>query len=192
VRTAGRPSWEISVDQPQVLAVALYVRDVAGVVQEAPFADLPEVQPPVARAGASATAEASAEWNAWWSRALARGPRAVLELRPPDFPAFADAPALHRLLLEHFESASRWSDATGRAHAQFMMSASPPLGELVAEVERALGRRAAPFALRIDEIPVAGSIWRQVTDTHVLVSPGLLRDVPALFSELRPLIRGLA
>jgi hypothetical protein len=191
VRRAGSPSWQIVVDHPQVLAIALYVRDVAGVRHDAPPADLPGVAPPVARAGA-ATAQATAEWNAWWSRAVATGPRALVELRPPAFPAFADAPALQLLVQEHFVDARRWSDGTGRDHAEHMMTSPPLLGELVAEVEAALGRTARPFVLRIDEVPVAGRIWRPVTDRHVLVSPAVLRDPAALHAELRPVIRRLA
>jgi hypothetical protein len=179
----------MSVDHPQVLAFALYIRDVAGVRHEASPADLPEVVPPVARAGA-ATAQATAEWNAWWSRALATGPRALVELRPPAFAAFAGAPALQRLLQEHGEDARTWSEATKRDHAGHMIP--PPLGQAVTEVERALGRPARPFVLRIDEVPVAGRTWRPVADAHVLVSPAVLRDPAALLPQLRPVIRRLA
>jgi hypothetical protein len=193
VRRAGRPSWEIIVDHPQVLAIALYIRDATGIVQHAPPAELPEALPPVARAGAaSATTEETAEWNAWWSRALTTGPRALLELRPPSFPAFAEAPALHQLLQEHFEAARRWSDGPKRDHADRMRSDPPLLGKLVAAVERGLRRRAKPFTLRIDEVPVAGPTWLPVADGHVLVSPDLLRDPAAFFRELRPVIEELA
>jgi hypothetical protein len=71
VRRAGSPSWQIVVDHPQALAMALYVRDVAGV-------------------------RGTAESNAWWSRALTEGPRAVVQLRPRTYPAFDDAPAVLR------------------------------------------------------------------------------------------------
>jgi hypothetical protein len=193
VRRAGRPSWQIVVDHPQVLAIALYIRDVAGIRHEALPADLPAVVPPAARAEESAaTTQAAAEWNAWWTRTLATGPRALTELRPPSFPAFADVPALQRLLREHFDAARRWSESGKRDHADHMTSNSPPLGRWVEDVGRALGRPVAPFTLRIDEVPVAGETWRQVSDAHVLVSPALLRNPAALVTELRPAIRRLA
>lgn len=193
MRKAGRPSWQIVVDHPQVLAVALFIRDVAGIPHEAVPAGLPAVLPPVARAGtAAATPAATAEWNVWWSRALATGPRALVELRPPAFPAFADAPALQRLLREHFQAARRWSDGTRDEHAERMTVGRLPFGELVTEVEAGLGRRAEPFILRIDEVPVVGQTWQPVSDAHVLVSPALLRDPATLFAELRPAIHRLA
>lgn len=192
MRTAGQPSWQIIVGNPQVLAIALYIRDLSGVVHEASRADLPAVVPPVARAEAgSPTSDATAEWNAWWSRALATGPGAVLELQPPAFPAFADAPALQQLLQEHFEAAHRWSERTSGGLTDQMRN-SLPFGELVNDVGRALGRPVSPFTLRIDEVPVAGETWRPVTDAHVLVSPALLRRPVALFAKLLPAIQKLA
>jgi hypothetical protein len=193
VRTAGRPSWQVIVEHPQVLAIALYIRDVAGLPHEAPPADLPGLVPPVAPDGAtSASNEATAEWNAWWSRALSSGPRAEMELQPPDFPAFTDAPALRQLLQRHFEAARRWSDDGTRAHADHMMRNPLPIGEVVADVERGLARAAHPFTLRLDEVPVAGQGLWPVTHAHVLVSPLLLRNPDALFTELRPAVEKLA
>ena len=193
MRTAGRPSWQIIVDHPQVLAIALYIRDVAGVAHEAPPADLPGLVPPVAPNGAaSATTEATAEWNAWWSHALSTGPRAAMELQPPDFPAFTDAPALRQLLNDHFEAARRWSDGATRTHADHMLRNPLPLGELVSDVERAVGRAVSPFTLRLDEVPVAGQGLWPVAPAHALVSPELLRDPDALLTELRPEVEKLA
>ncbi|MGY1854977.1 hypothetical protein [Modestobacter sp. SYSU DS0290] len=176
-----------------MLAIALYIRDVAGLVSETGPADLPGVSPPVARSeAASAPAGTRADWDAWWSRALTTGPGAVVELQPPDFPAFDAAPAVQRLLRQHFDVAVRWSSNGRRDHAEYMIGRRLPLGELVAEVELALGRPAEPFTLRIDEVPVAGRTWRRVADAHVLVSPGLLRDPTALVTELRPVVQELA
>lgn len=79
VRMSGRPSWQVTVDSPQVLAIALYLRDLAGVAQTAPPSELPQAAPSVAAHGTvQAAPEVAAQWNAWWTRALLSAPhRAV-------------------------------------------------------------------------------------------------------------------
>jgi len=192
VRTAGRPSWQITVDLPQVLAVALYVRDIAGVTQTAPPTDLPEAAPSVAAEGVvHSPPEVIGQWNGWWTRALTIGPLALAELEPPHFPAFAEAPALRDLLRVHFHDARRWSAHQKRSSVR-ANTRGLPLGELVAAVEHGMGRAAAPFRLRLDVVPVAGHGMWKVRPAHLLVSSALLDDPALLVTRLRPEVELLA
>ncbi len=185
MRMAGRPSWQVMADAPQVLAVALHIRDVAGVAQTSPPIDLPEAAPSVAAEGTvSDLTEVTAQWNAWWTRALTTGPHALKELNPPHFPAFADAPALQDLLRVHFDAARRWSDELKRGGAATM--GTLPLGELVSEVEHRKGRAARPFRLRLDVVPVTGCGMWKVRHAHMLMSWALLDDPELLVAQLRP------
>ena len=191
MRTAGRPSWQITMDDPQVLAVALYLRDVAGVAQSATPVGLSEVVPAVTAAGTvPAVPEVSAQWNTWWTRAVATGPQALSELEPPDFPAFAGTPALRDLLRMHFHAALRWSSELGRSTAHAARGGLP-LGELVSEVEQRTGRAARPFSLRLDVVPVAGRQMWTMGPTHVLVSSALPNDPDLLVAQLRPVVETL-
>lgn len=189
MRTSGRPSWQISLDDPQVLAVALYVRDVAGISQTASPADLPRVTPAVSPAGtAPASAEVTQQWNDWWARALTEGPAALREAEPPSFSAFAASPALQELLQVHFRAAVSWSSGL---HLGSAGRGGLPLGELVAEAERRAGRTARPFALRLDVVPVeAGHPW-VLGPGHLLLPASLLDDVDLLMDRLRPVVQEL-
>ena len=192
MRMAGQTSWQITIDAPQVLAVALYIRDVAGVAQTSPPVDLPEAAPPVAAdETVRALPEVTAQWNAWWTRALNTGPDALKELEPPHFPTFADAPSLQDLLRVHFDTAHRWSAELKRRGAGTIRG-TLPLGELVSEVEQRVGRAARPFNLRLDVVPVAGrGIWT-VAHAHMLMSSALLNDPELLLAQLRPEVELLA
>ena len=96
------------------------------------------------------------------------------------------------MLQEHVEAAIRWSGSSKHEHADHMIRTPPPLGDLVAEVERGLRRPARPFTLRVDEVPVAGQGWWPVAHGHVLVSSALLRDHQTLLAVLRPEIEQVA
>jgi hypothetical protein len=189
---AGRPSWQVTVDVPQVLAVALYIRDVAGVTQTSAPIDLPEAAPSVAADGTVLPLpEVTAQWNGWWTRALTIGPHALKELEPPHFPAFADAPALQDLLRVHFDDARRWSADRKRSSVGTNRSGLP-LGELVSKVEQGMGRAAAPFRLHLDVVPVAGHGMWKVRPGHMLVSSALLDEPALLVARLRPEVELLA
>lgn len=180
------------VNVPQVLAVALHIRDVAGVAQTSPPVDLPEAAPSVPPDGTvHALPEVTAQWNGWWTRALTSGPHTVKDLEPPHFPAFADAPALQDLLRVHFDAARRWSAELKRSSAGTIRG-TLPLGELVSEVEHRMGRPARPFNLRLDVVPVAGHGMWTVRHAHMLVSSTLLHDVELLVARLRPEVESLA
>jgi len=191
MRTAGAASWQITTDVPQVLAVALYIRDVAGVAQTASPVGLAEVVPSVTRAGtAPALPEVTAQWNSWWARALTTGPDALEELEPPHFSTFADATALQDLLRAHLHAALRWSSEVKRSSA-LATRGGLPLGKLVSEIEHRTGRVARPFRLRLDVVPVAGrDVWT-VGHAHVLMSSALLDDPELLVAKLRPAVEVL-
>jgi hypothetical protein len=192
VRVSGRPSWQITLDSPQVLAVALYLRDLAGVAQTAPPSELPEAMPSVAAHGTvQAPPQVAPQWNAWWTRALLSGPHALRELEPSDLPAFADVPELQDLLREHVRAALRWSADAGRSRGGTDRRGLP-LGELVREVELGTGRTAGPFRLRLDVVPVVGDGTWTARHAHVLVPAGLLDEPELLVARLRPVVESLA
>ena len=78
-------------DGPQVLAIALYLRDLAGVAQTAPPSELPQAAPSVAAHGTvQAAPEVAAQWNAWWTRALLSAPHRAVRLRLDVVPVAGD------------------------------------------------------------------------------------------------------
>ena len=192
MRELGRPSWQIQVDERQVLAVALYVRDVVGIAHTAAPVGLPELAPSVRTGGTVlASPEAGADWNAWWARALTMGARAGLDLQPPHFPAFANAPALQALLQEHFDAAQRWASDRTRSSVR-ASSTDLPLGDTMSEIEDRLGRAAKPFNLRLDVVPVAGRRLGTASPEHLLVPSALLQEPEQLLTLVRPAVERLA
>ena len=192
MRYADRPSWLMFVDEPWVLVMALYLRDVAGLtpVHDGPV--LPPLDPfvPAEPAGVDVAA-ASAQWSAWWSDALRVGD--VAELVPPGFPAFDHAPELQALLRRHFAAANGWAAQRKREHVPLAVGPeAADLGGLVRAVEVELGRTAAPFELRITELPVAGKeLWVLAAD-DVVVSRALFADAAEFLHRLAPVVRALA
>lgn len=196
VELAGSSSWRIEVDEPQVLVVASFVRDAAGLRPEVDPAN-PPLEPAVAPGpGGSegdAAAAASAQWAAWWPRLLERGAAALRDLEPPDFPALAGTPALQDLVRARFDDAVAWSGDRRREHAEFARDPRRNVeGDAVRAAERDLGRRARPFRLRVTELPVAGDGGWVFADDHVVVARALRRDPDAYRRWLRPVVARLA
>jgi hypothetical protein len=93
------------------------------------------------------------------------------------------------LALDPAMDALAWARERKREHAAW---ASVVEGEVVAEVERRLDRPAAPFRLRITELPLETVEGWPLTDAHALVTARLRRDARAYRAWLLPVVRALA
>lgn len=206
---AGRQTWRISLDEPQVLRTALYIRDVAGLHPASdpaipPLDPPPTVWPvwagnrpappdlpPLSEADRRA---AEAQWIRWWDHLLARGFTAEDELQPPTFKAFAHLPELRWLLTRYHPSALAWCEAmesdprVKRDH----QASGTRLTDLVAECERDLGRPALPFELRISILAVETKHAWVLSPSHFLMTHHLIRDDENALDWLRPRIRALS
>ncbi len=197
MRQAGQASWLMSIDEPRNLAMGLFIRDVAGLTSTHTW--LPPAAPTVPPAGGGSPA-ASRQWDEWWDQALAAGTSAAWPEAaafwwgPPDFDSLDAAPELQVLVRRHFLVAVRWSEARKREHVALVMDSDGGMDystRLVANLERAAGRRARPFNLRVTEIPVAGSELWQLSPEHVVVTAGLLGEPEEYRRRITPVLQAL-
>lgn len=211
VREKGRTSWRIGFDEPQPLAIGLFVRDVAGLTSRHVW--LPPAAPAVPRADGEGPEDAARQWDLWWDRALSVDENVdgqnLEQLGaswwiPPDFESLQSAPALREVVARHFSDAVAWSKDREREHVELMIGTPDPRPfhrgrsgrglvetRLVADLERSLGRRAQPFQLRITVIPVAGKEVWQLDPHHVLVTAELLGDSEEYRRLITPLVQAL-
>ncbi|MDH2444958.1 hypothetical protein QDR37_13475 [Amnibacterium sp. CER49] len=192
MRASEGAGWRVAVNAPRALAVALHLRDLAGVTHEASPA-LPPAAPSVERDHhVRGGAELDAEWNAWWGAMLPRSAEALNPLHLHEAMPPADAPALRTLLTTQGERARAWAGERMRAHVEAMMRQPLPVLEIVQAVEREQGRPTRPFTVRVDEVPVAGIGAWAVNSTHLLVSSDLLRNREGFVEALLPVVERLA
>jgi len=199
VRHAGRASWEMRIDQPQHLAIGLFIRDIAMLPSHRDW--LPPASPVVSGADDRSSQAAAPQWDAWWDQSMrkerqtdtADGRLSASWWDPPAFESLRQAPALQAIVTAHFSDAVRWSEDRKHEHVTTMMSCERGLVEttLVSDMERAMKRTAQPFRLQITEIPVAGQELWQLRPDHVLVSTGLLRDTAHYRRRLTPVVHAL-
>jgi hypothetical protein len=206
---AGRDTWRIEIDEPSVLRVALYIRD----VEDLPVVLDPEIPPldpgpqiwPVWARRAPGPLEvisrrllidrdaAAAQWARWWRHLLDTGDVALKELRPPKFSLFWRFPELQTLIRHHYNRAVAWSDAVGdnprlkRDH----IAAGTRLSDMVAELERDIGRRSLPFDLRIVVIPVQTKHAWVLSPDRVLLTHHLIADDDSTLDWLRQRMRAM-
>lgn len=64
--------------------------------------------------------------------------------------------------------------------------------DLVKDIERTLGRRAAPFEYRIESVPIRGRRYWDLSPTAIVVSEALLADAADFRDLLRPRLTALA
>ena len=212
MRDPGRTSWRIGIDQPELLVIGLFVRDVAGLKSRHSW--LPHCAPGVARDIGEGSAAAAQQWDLWWDRSIStnwNGPDQSQEQlagmwwRSPDFESLQSAPALQEIVARHFDNARQWATDRKQEHIELMIGTPDPrpfdrgprggrgLDEtrLVAGLERNLGRRAQPFQLRITVIPVAGKELWQLDPHHVLLTDELLRDSVGYRGRITPVLQTL-
>lgn len=205
---AGRGTWRVTIDEPTVLRLALYLRD----VEDLPVRTDPPLPPldPAPRAwpvwthrpmhpapplapGAFDRRAGAEQWTLWWEHLLPLGDAALGELRSPAFPALAGLPAMQLLLRHHYETAIAWAEGIGddprvkRDH----LAAGTRLAELVDELERAAGRPAMPFEMRITVVGVATKHAWVLSPGHVLMSHHLIADDENTLDWLRRRIAAL-
>lgn len=187
-------SWRIVSDEPHVCLIALWLRDAAGL---APATDplIPRLDPPVEPAddlAALAGPAVEAQWAALWPR-LPHLPQDA-GIHPPDFSALSDSPELQTLARAGIDRAARAANDYKRSqiallHGSERRSTIP--GDVVREIEADLGRKAAPFNLRIDILPVLGARrWRDGPG-RLIVTRALVENSDAYRVVLHEAIVGL-
>ncbi|MGI8418513.1 MAG: hypothetical protein ACR2P2_20405 [Nakamurella sp.] len=204
---AGRESWKISIDEPQVLRIALYLRDIVGLAPTTdpdipPLDPAPTVWPAWVRRPDEPTPvpmsevqreAASAQWALWWNEALTGGASALEDLSQPSLRSFAQLPDLRALLARYAANAQLWSSAMAddprvkRDH----LAPGMRLTELVSGLELAAGRNSRPFTLRITVIPVKTKHAWILDHGHLLITHHLIRDDENVLDWLRPQIKAL-
>jgi hypothetical protein len=169
VQVEGEPGWQIAVDQPQLLLVAMYVRDAAALKPPVEV-ELPPLDPPVEHVDTQGldTDAAGAQWAQWWDRALV--PDAGFDdFVPPDFPGFDEMPELRIVVAREFPAAVAWawartSEYAARAHAREIEN------EALRDVRLRRGHATAPLSVRITELPVGPGDGWIVGHNHIVVS----------------------
>jgi hypothetical protein len=203
MRLAGQESWQIRIDRwSQQFDWALWLRaaervDVpAGGVVPGPLIIEPLPEPSAEPIGA----DLAAEWLSWWL-ALCDLPEwspsdgwppPQAAYGPPDFAGLTGQPLLHETMTRRSQEADQWHThrkTTGvRDFASQHRNLETPV---VAAVEQALGRKAKPFVLSFQVLPVDGREIRQVRDNEFLVSEAVY-DGPDWSELLRGLVEPLA
>ncbi len=219
MQRAGTTSWRIGTDEPQLLLMALFVRDASGLRPQVD-PNIPPLEPavPLDDRAAAFTRVASVQWAGWWHQLLEGGgfwpehksPSDLHRLRedpeiqrvfywpsqhlPPDFAGLSSTPELQELVRRQHEAARVWSEARHLEFAALSSARQRVLleSEIVRTVERSLGRTARPFAFDIRVLPVASvQAWR-LSSGRALVTRGLFRDRVAYRVWLEPIIGELA
>ncbi|MDQ0735622.1 hypothetical protein [Arthrobacter agilis] len=191
-----------TVDTSEVLLVALYLRDCAG-LKGVGRPSLPPVIPTVRAVDThrlARTGEASVlrvEWEAWWHSLVAhRISGAVLPV-PPLFEALDGMEALKGLLRAHVGAATDWAEERCaeyalHAGARGADSMESLLARLVQEREFELGRAARRFTLEVVELPLGVRRAWWVEPDKLLMCQDLFDDERSFRSYVEPVIRALA
>ncbi|WP_104179154.1 hypothetical protein [Arthrobacter sp. B0490] len=191
-----------TVDTSEVLLVALYLRDSAG-LQGVGLPSLPPVIPSVrgvdthrlTRPGGAAVLRV--EWEAWWHSLVGHPISAAVLPVPPLFEALDGLEALKALLRARVGSAIDWAEercAEYALHAGARGAGSMEglLARLVQERELELGRAARRFTLEVVELPLGVRRAWWVEPDKLLMCQDLFDDERAFRSYVEPVIRMLA
>lgn len=141
-------SWRTREDASLPVLVALYLRDALGVVDVSGLPRLLGTGLPVAEPADMRTSWA---WTRWWIT--------TVEEDRPRFPTLPeDDDAYARAVGRHLDSARTWASIAHRLYDERARTWAMDLtlGDVVRERETELGRRARPFRLRIEVLPLAG------------------------------------
>lgn len=186
-------------DSSGPLLIALYLRDVSGLVT-AGTPSLCAASPAIKATDSRQLTQAVGgmemlrfEWEQWWSQLLGTFPGLPPELTPPDFPGFDGNAALQRLLQAHFGAALNWSRER-LSEYQLLASQRETLGnpkilaQLVQERELELGRNARDFNLSIVELPLAEPRAWFLEPNRMVMSQELLGDPEVFRSYVQPVV----
>jgi hypothetical protein len=201
MRVAGSPSWRISEDRwPEAFDVALWFRaaERIEVASEGVVPGEPDVEPrPDPSTDPSDVAEVAAGWLAWWHSLIGlppltppfdpAHPPALLAFSPPDFLSLAGWPALRRAVTGRWRQAYDWHNARKKAGLEAGLHHNRRTGQVVAELERELGRKARPFSLDFVLLPVRDEQVRLAGTDRYLV-PERVYDGPRWPEVLRGLL----
>ena len=191
MRSLGR--WGIDLTMPQSLLLGLHLRDAAGLRPPTSplLPDLPPLDPaaiPLRTAGADVAGleAAGRQWATWWARSFPGGADALTSILPPRYPGLHGMPELHGLAELGMDDAVTWCARVREVERQIVRRTATALFEtnLLAEVERDLGRRIRPFTLDVVVLPVEGAHHWDVLGQPV-ISLGLRADRDAYLDWLR-------
>lgn len=195
----GGPGWRITMDTSGPMLLALYIRDVAGLVGAGSPALTP-VAPHIRPSDHSRlTADLGGsealryQWELWWGALINESPAQQLMLNPPEFPEFGAMPALQRVMQAHFGTALSWAQEQGNAYS-LMVAQRETLGghkilaDLVQNREMELGRSAREFTLAIVEMPLAEPRAWFIEPNRLIMSEHLLDDQQNFLSYVQPVV----
>ena len=192
MQLVGSPSWRLSLDNPQTLDIALFVRDSVGLVpppsDEVPPVLAVRISDHTAVLTDAARIEAGEQWLGWWRRLIAHeiaprpGPAADDELAaqwrqrldeyqrvmdPPDFDSLADLPALRTAVATTFGAASGWLSATRRP-------ATGPLHPDQSLVQDVAQEVIAEHGVSPDQLDAAIAVLDVADTWSYLAGPGVM------------------
>lgn len=195
----GGPGWRITMDTCQPMMVALYLRDVAGLMGAGTPA-LSHVAPAVKAAdhsmltaGVGGNEALRDQWEVWWRRLLEGFPDHQQILSPPDFPELSGMPALQRVAHAHYGAAMNWAREQSQLYS-IMAAQRETLGghkilaDLVQNREMELGRSARDFTLTIVEVPLAEQRAWFIEPNRLIMSSHLLDEQDVFRSFVQPIV----
>lgn len=202
-RKPGR-SWQLGVDAPEDLHLALYVRDACGLTSSDSVGPLRDPPRPAGSLPATELPEAVQAWQAWWAALLAahhetsgdppagsttqqamawRYQRRQAAARPPEFagPAAAGFRRWWEIPPNVEAPPTRSGVPFGGVHGTLLdaimaSSRTRQVQHVVQRLERALRRELEPFELTVDVLDVHGEAATMVSPRYALVPIGLYTD----------------
>lgn len=195
----GGPGWRITIDTCAPMLVALYLRDVAGLVGAGTPA-LSQVAPSVRpadhsmlTAGVGGNDALRDQWEVWWGRMLHNLPGNQQPLSPPDFPELGGMPALQRVAHAHYGAAMNWTREQTQLYSLMAaeretLGGNKILADLVQNREMELGRSARDFTLTIVEVPLAEQRAWFIEPNQLIMSSHLLDDQDNFRSYVQPVV----
>lgn len=188
--------WTIREGLGDNLRIALYVRDTLGLVDGSAFA-IPPLVPNVPTSNQAEQREATTQaWNVWFHQLLTVEPPVASDEPRTLLLNAAPTPTLRPMVEELIETASLWVEQRRADHIKNFQRQSHEqrvaLSRFVDEFERSLGRGAAPFALHITTLPVAGHWAHRARRDHVLLSEETRCNPQELEAVLTPVLREVA
>lgn len=185
------------------MLIALYVRDAAG-LNGAGHPALSRATPRVHQADhAHLTSDVGGlsalktEWEAWWEQLLKSHPKMTPDLAPPDFAAFANSPALRKVLQAHFGAALTWARERRSDYASLEAERDAAgscllLNDLVEDRLMEVGRGSRDFTLTIIELPLTEPRAWYLEPDKIIMSQDLLSQSDVFRSYVQPVVEMLA
>ncbi|MFC3299911.1 hypothetical protein FJV46_04225 [Arthrobacter agilis] len=196
-------STYFTVDTSEVLLVALYLRDSAG-LRGAGRPALPPLIPAVRRVETRRLTEPvggqaalRVEWEAWWHELLRHRVYDAVLPAPPLFEALNGMESLKALLRAHFGAAMAWAQERCAEYALHAGSRGAEsmeylLARIIQERELELGRASRRFTLQVVELPLGVRRAWWVEPETLLMCQELFDDERSFRSYVEPVVRMLA